>query len=332
MEYKVTDIITLLNAEYKGEVIESVSKLSPFFHSDEKSLTFAADEKFLKSLDQTKAKVIIVPDIDLPLIPGKGYIVVKDSPRVIMPKLLHFFSRTLKKIEKMREDSAKIGENVDIAPNVYIGHDVVIGKNVKIFPNVTIGEGVIIGEGTVIYSNVSIREFVEIGKNCVIQPGAVIGSDGFGFVKVNGNNTKIDQIGTVIVEDEVEIGANTTIDRGAIGDTIIKKYTKIDNLVQIAHNDIIGENCLIISQVGIAGSTTIGNNVTLAGQVGVAGHLEIGENTMIGAQSGVPGNVEANKILSGHPLVDHREDMKIRVAMKKLPELLKRVKALEEKK
>jgi len=296
MEYKVTDIITLLNAEYKGEVIENVSKLSPFFHSDEKSLTFAADEKFLKNLAQTRAKVIIVPDIELPLIEGKGYIVVKDSPRVIMPKLLHFFSRTLKKIEKMREDSAKVGD------------------------------------GTVIYSNVSIREFVEIGKNCVIQPGAVIGSDGFGFVKVNGNNTKIDQIGTVIVEDEVEIGANTTIDRGAIGDTIIKKYTKIDNLVQIAHNDIIGENCLIISQVGIAGSTIVGNNVTLAGQVGVAGHLEIGDNTMIGAQSGVPGNVEANKILSGHPLVDHREDMKIRVAMKKLPELLKRVKALEEKK
>ena len=325
MEYKVTDIITLLNAEYKGEVIENVSKLSPFFHSDEKSLTFAADEKFLKNLAQTKAKVIIVPDIELPLIEGKGYIVVKDSPRVIMPKLLHFFSRTLKKIEKMRE-------NVDIAPNVYIGHDVVIGNNVKIFPNVTIGEGVKIGDGTVIYSNVTIREFVEIGKNCIIQPGAVIGSDGFGFVKVNGNNTKIDQIGTVIVEDEVEIGANTTIDRGAIGDTIIKKYTKIDNLVQIAHNDIIGENCLIISQVGIAGSTIVGNNVTLAGQVGVAGHLEIGDNTMIGAQSGVPGNVEANKILSGHPLVDHREDMKIRVAMKKLPELLKRVKALEEKK
>lgn len=250
------------------------------------------------------------------MIEGKGYIVVKDSPRIIMPKLLHFFSRTLKKIEKMREDTAKIGDNVDIAPNVYIGHDVVIGNNVKIFPNVTIGEGAIIGEGTVIYSNVSIREFVEIGKNCVIQPGAVIGSDGFGFVKVNGNNTKIDQIGTVIVEDEVEIGANTTIDRGAIGDTIIKKYTKIDNLVQIAHNDIIGENCLIISQVGIAGSTIIGNNVTLAGQVGVAGHLEIGDNTMIGAQSGIAGNVKANKILSGHPLVDHREDMKIRVAMK----------------
>ena len=331
MEYKVTDIVTLLNAEYKGEVVEKISKLSPFFHSDEKSLTFAADEKFLKSLNETKAKVIIIPDIDLPLVEGKGYIVVKDSPRVIMPKLLHFFKRPLKKIEKMVENTARIGVNSSIAPNVYIGHDVEIGDNVIIYPNVTICQGVKIGEGTVIYSNVSIREFVEIGKNCVIQPGAVIGSDGFGFVKVNGNNTKIDQIGSVIVEDEVEIGANTTIDRGAIGDTVIKKYTKIDNLVQIAHNDIIGENCLIISQVGIAGSVTIGNNVTLAGQVGVAGHIEIGENTVIGAKSGVPGNIPANQILPGHPLVDHKEDLKIRIAMKKLPELIKRVKALENK-
>ena len=331
MAYKIADIVTLLNGEYKGEILEEVSKLSPFFHSDEKSITFAGDEKFLKSLDKTKAKVIIVPDIDLPLNIGKSYIVVKDNPRTIMPKLLHFFQKPIKKIEKMIEDSSKIGANTNIATNVYIGHDVEIGKNVTIYPNVSICQGAKIGDGTIIYPNVTIREFVEIGKNCIIQPGAVIGSDGFGYVKVNGKNTKIDQIGTVIIEDEVEIGANTTIDRGAIGDTIVKKYTKIDNLVQIAHNDIIGENCLIISQVGIAGSTTIGNNVTLAGQVGVAGHIEIGDNTMIGAKSGVHGNVEGNQILSGHPLVDHREDLKIRIAMKKLPELLKRVKALESK-
>lgn len=329
--YKVNDIVTLLNAEFKGEVVENISKLSPFFHSDEESLTFAADEKFLKDLASTKAKVIIVPDIDLPLNIGKSYIVVKDSPRIIMPKLLNFFKRNLKKIEKMIEDSSTIGENCNIAPNVYIGHDVIIGNNVSIYPNVTIGEGAIIGDNTVIYSNVSIREFVNIGKNCVIQPGAVIGSDGFGFIKVNGNNQKIEQIGTVIIEDNVEIGANTTIDRGAIGDTIIKKYTKIDNLVQIAHNDIIGENCLIISQVGIAGSTIVGNNVTLAGQVGVSGHIKIGDNVVIGAKSGVHGNVESNQILSGYPLVDHKEDLKIRISLKKLPELLKRVKKLEEK-
>lgn len=329
--YKVNDIVTLLNAEFKGEVVENISKLSPFFHSDEESLTFAADEKFLKDLASTKAKVIIVPDIDLPLNIGKSYIVVKDSPRIIMPKLLNFFKRNLKKIEKMIEDSSSIGENCNIAPNVYIGHDVIIGNNVSIYPNVTIGEGAVIGDNTVIYSNVSIREFVNIGKNCVIQPGAVIGSDGFGFIKVNGNNQKIEQIGTVIIEDNVEIGANTTIDRGAIGDTIIKKYTKIDNLVQIAHNDIIGENCLIISQVGIAGSTIVGNNVTLAGQVGVSGHIKIGDNVVIAAKSGVHGNVESNQILSGYPLVDHKEDLKIKIALKKLPELLKRVKKLEEK-
>lgn len=329
--YKVNDIVTLLNAEFKGEVVENISKLSPFFHSDEESLTFAADEKFLKDLASTKAKVIIVPDIDLPLNIGKSYIVVKDSPRIIMPKLLNFFKRNLKKIEKMIEDSSTIGENCNIAPNVYIGHDVIIGNNVSIYPNVTIGEGAVIGDNTVIYSNVSIREFVNIGKNCVIQPGAVIGSDGFGFIKVDGNNEKIEQIGTVIIEDNVEIGANTTIDRGAIGDTIIKKYTKIDNLVQIAHNDIIGENCLIISQVGIAGSTIVGNNVTLAGQVGVSGHIKIGDNVVIGAKSGVHGNVESNQILSGYPLVDHKEDLKIRISLKKLPELLKRVKKLEEK-
>ncbi|MCI5725398.1 UDP-3-O-(3-hydroxymyristoyl)glucosamine N-acyltransferase [Fusobacterium sp.] len=331
MSYKIDDIVTLLNAEYRGEKIEEISKLSSFFHADEKSLTFAADEKFIKNLEKTEAKVIIVPDIDLPLNIGKSYIIVRENPRIIMPKLLNFFKRPLKTFEKMIEDSAKIGKNCNIAQNVYIGHDVEIGNNVTIYPNSTICEGAKIGSNTIIYSNVSIREFVEIGENCVIQPGAVIGSDGFGFIKVNGNNQKIDQIGSVVIEDNVEIGANTTIDRGAIGDTIIRKYTKIDNLVQIAHNDVIGENCLIISQVGIAGSTTVGNNVTLAGQVGVSGHITIGDNVVVGAKSGVSGNVEPNQILSGYPLVDHKEDLKIKVSLKKLPELLKRVKKLEEK-
>ena len=331
MSYKIDDIVTLLNAEYRGEKIEEISKLSSFFHADEKSLTFAADEKFIKNLEKTEAKVIIVPDIDLPLNIGKSYVIVRENPRIIMPKLLNFFKRPLKTFEKMIEDSAKIGKNCNIAQNVYIGHDVEIGNNVTIYPNSTICEGTKIGSNTIIYSNVSIREFVEIGENCVIQPGAVIGSDGFGFIKVNGNNQKIDQIGSVVIEDNVEIGANTTIDRGAIGDTIIRKYTKIDNLVQIAHNDVIGENCLIISQVGIAGSTTVGNNVTLAGQVGVSGHITIGDNVVVGAKSGVSGNVEPNQILSGYPLVDHKEDLKIKVSLKKLPELLKRVKKLEEK-
>ena len=175
------------------------------------------------------------------------------------------------------------------------------------------------------------KGFCVIGKKCVIQPGAVIGSDGFGFIKINGNNTKIEQIGHVVLEDEVEIGANTTVDRGTIGNTVIKKFTKIDNLVQIAHNDIIGENCLLISQVGIAGSVEVGDNTTLAGQVGVAGHLKIGSNVVIAAKSGVSGNVADNQMLSGYPLMDHKEDLKVRVSWKKLPELLKRVRAIEKK-
>ena len=313
MSYQINDLVTLLNGTIKGESVERVSGLAPFFHAEEGEVTFAAEEKFLTKLQECKAKVIIVPDIDLPMNLGKTYIVVRDNPRILMPKLLHFFKRPLKKMEKMIEDSAKIGENVSIAPNVYIGHDAVIGDNVVLYPNVFIGEGVEIGAGSILYSNVSIREFVKIGKECIFQPGAVIGSDGFGFVKVQGNNMKIDQIGSVIIEDFVEIGANTTVDRGAIGNTVIKKYTKIDNLVQIAHNDRIGENCLIVSQVGIAGSTEIGNNI------------------IIGSKSGVSGDVKSNQILSGYPLVDHKEDLKIKVSMKKLPELLKRVKELEKK-
>ena len=332
MQYKIKDLITLLGCEVKGDLsLEYISGLAPFFQAKEDSLTFASDEKFLKNLEETKAKVILVPDLKVFPNIGKMFLVVKENPRTLMPKLLGFFKKKVRPFEKQIEDSASIGKNVNIAPGVYIGHDTVIGDNVTLYPNVTICEGVEIGEGTVIYPNVTVREFCKVGKNCVIQPGAVIGSDGFGFVKVNGKNTKIDQIGNVVVEDNVEIGANTTVDRGAIGDTVIKSYTKIDNLVQIAHNDIIGENCLIISQVGIAGSVEVGNNTTIAGQTGVAGHLKIGNNVIIGAKSGVSGEVKDNQILSGYPLMDHREDLKVRVSMKRIPELVKKVRELEKK-
>lgn len=328
MKYKISDLASLLGCEVKGDTKLEVSGLAPFFQAQKGSLTFASDEKFLKNLNETKASAILVPK-GTELKGEKTYLLVNENPRNIMPKLLTFFKKELKKMEKMVEETAVFGEGTEIPLNTYVGHNVKIGKNVKIYPNVTICEGVEIGDNTIIYPNVSIREFCKIGNNCIIQPGAVIGSDGFGFVKINGNNEKIDQIGTVIIEDFVEIGANTTIDRGAIGDTIIKKYTKIDNLVQIAHNDIIGENCLIISQVGIAGSTEIGNNTTLAGQVGIAGHIKIGNNVMIGAKSGIRGNVGDNQVLAGNPLVDLKDDMKIKASMKKLPELLKRVKELE---
>ena len=330
MSYKISEIASLLESEIKGDKNLVVRALSPFFQAKEDELTFAADEKFLHKLNETKAKVIVVPDIPLPENIGKTYIVTKMEPRKLMPKLLAHFKKQLKKIEKPIEDSAIIAPTAEIGPHVYIGHDVKIGENVKIYPNVTICEGVIIGDDSIIYPNVTVREFCEIGKRVVLQPGAVIGADGFGFVKVNGNNAKIEQIGRVILEDDVEVGANTTIDRGAIGDTVVKKFTKLDNLIQIGHNVIIGENFLMASQSGIAGSTEIGNNVTIGGQVGVGGHITIGDNVMIAAKSGITGNIKSNQVLGGHPIVSLQENLKIQAGMKKLPELLKRVKKLEQ--
>jgi len=330
MSYLISDIASKIKGIIDGDSSLIIERLSPFFQAGENDLTFAADEKFLSNISATKAKVILVPDIKgLP--EGKTYIKVNRNPREIMPIILDIFSCKLKKPQDMLESTAKIGENVEISPGVYIGYDVEIGENTKIYPNVVIMEGSKIGKNCIIYPNVTIREACIIGDNVILQPGAVIGSDGFGYIKIEGKNKKLEQIGRVIIENDVELGANTAVDRGAIGDTIIKKGTKIDNLVHIAHNDIIGENCLIIAQVGISGSVEIGNNTTIAGQTGVAGHLKIGNNVTIAAKSGVTNDIPDNMKVSGYPVRNHTEDLKIKVAAGKLPEIIKKVKELENK-
>ena len=330
MIYSVKELAELIGGVIDGDEGLKIEALHPFYEAGEADLTFAADEKFLLNLSKTKAKAVIVPDIDgLP--GGKTYIKVRKNPREIMPVILNFFKKKLKKPEKSVEDSAVIGENVIISPNCYIGHSVKIGKNTVIYPNSTIMEGTEIGENCIIYSNTSIRDYCVVGNNVIIQHGAVIGYDGFGFVKVGKKNLKLEQIGRVIIKDNVEIGANVSIDRGAIGDTVIGEGTKIDNLVHIAHNDIIGENCLIIAQVGISGSVKVGNNVTIAGQTGISGHLEIGDDVTIGAKSGVTNSIKPGSIVSGFPVKDHYEDLKIKVAMGRVPEIIKKVKELEKK-
>lgn len=327
--YDIKEIAKLINGEIKGNTELSFTRITPFFHSNEKELTFAADEKMLKNMDRCNAGAVIVPD--LPNLPAnKTFIVVKGNPRELMPILLNYFKPKLQPFENQIENSAQIDESANVSKiNTYIGHNVKIGKNVVIYPNVSIFEGTEIGDDCIIYSNVTIREFTKVGRGTILQPGAVIGSDGFGFVKINGNNVKIEQIGHVILGEEVEIGANSCVDRGAIGDTIIKKGTKIDNLVHIAHNDIIGENCLIVAQTGISGSVEVGDNSTLAGQVGVAGHLKIGSNVVIAAKSGVTNDVPDGKQMSGYPLREHIEDLRVKMAMGKVPELVKRMKKLE---
>lgn len=325
--FKLSELVSLLGAKYNGE-IEEVFGLAPFEFARENEITFAADEKYIKKLHETKAKVVIVPPIEgLP--EGKEYIFVNKSPRELMPLILKFFKRPTKFMEKSIEDSAVIGKDCKIAPNVYIGHHVKVGENVTIYPNVTILEGTEIGDNVIIYPNVTVREFCTIGNNVILQPGSVIGSDGFGYVKINGENIKIEQIGSVILEDNVEIGANVTIDRGAIGNTIVKRGTKIDNLVHLAHNVVVGEQGFIIAQVGVAGSTVIGNNVTLGGQAGITGHIKIGNNVTIAAKAGVTNDTKDNETLSGFPAINLADDLKNKIALKKLPELLKRVKKLE---
>ena len=225
----------------------------------------------------------------------------------------------------------QFGEDISVYPGAVIGDNVSIGDRCVVHPGAVLYAGVTIGSDTTIHANVVIRERCRIGSRCVIQPGAVIGSDGFGYAPDGSSYYSIPQIGIVVLEDDVEIGANACVDRAALDVTLIKRGTKLDNLVQIAHNCQIGEDCMIVSQVGISGSTKIGNHVTLAGQVGVAGHLSIGDNVIVGAQSGVPGSLPANAGYSGTPALPHKNWLKSMAVVANLPALRKSVGALEKR-
>ena len=226
--------------------------------------------------------------------------------------------------------TATVAADASIGPFVSVGSGARIGARSVLYPHVTIGDEAVIGDDCVVHARVSVRERVTIGNRVVIQDGAVIGSDGFGFAhQADGTHYKIPQVGGVIVEDEVEIGANTTIDRPAVGETRIGAGSKIDNLVQVAHGVTIGRNVLLAAQVGIAGSTTIEDSVTLAGQVGVAGHLTVGKGAIASAQTGIPNSVDAGAFVSGYPAIDNRDWLKASAVFRRLPELRRTLAALQ---
>jgi len=228
---------------------------------------------------------------------------------------------------------SRIGENASIGPFVVIDDDVEIGKNCTIYPFVHISRGVRAGDRFRAYAHVSVREHCRIGNNVILQDGAKIGTDGYGYAKRDdGSYYKIVQSGIVVLEDDVEIGANSTIDRATIGETRIRRGAKIDNLVQIGHSSDVGEEHAALRQVGLAGSSKIGRSVILTGQVGVAGHLEIGDRVIATAQTGIPNSIEADKVVSGYPAIDNRLWLKSSAVFKRLPELLKRIEALEKNK
>jgi UDP-3-O-[3-hydroxymyristoyl] glucosamine N-acyltransferase len=295
-------------------------------------ITFLSNQKYRKFLNETNAGAVLldkeVENIKIP------YILV-DNAYVAFVFTLNLFN-TDEETEfngvsdkAYIDPTAAIGKNVIIAPNVYIGVNVTIKDNTVIHPGTVIYKNSAIGENCLIYSNVSIRENCVIGDRVILQNGCVIGSDGFGFAPVGEQYKKIPQLGNVIIEDDVEIGANTTIDRATLGSTVVGKGCKLDNLVQLGHNVTVGENTVIVSQTGIAGSTKIGRHVTISGQVGIAGHIKVGDNTVIAAQSGISKDVKEGSILFGSPALPIMQQKRIDVSIKHLPELSKRVHALE---
>lgn len=302
--------------------------------ADTGDICFVYDRKLYNVLYKTKASAVILPEkvegLNIPQI-------VVDDPYFAFVKLLNIIYTEKQNLNRCIHPTAILGEEVKLGCNLGIGPYSVISDNVKIGDNtliganVFIGKNVEIGDNVVIYPHVVIREDVVIGNNVIIHSGTVIGSDGFGYIQRSGKHLKVPQVGRVVIEDDVEIGANVTIDRATISETRIAKGTKIDNLVHIAHNVKIGENVLILAQVGIAGSSKIGDNTILAGQTGVTDHITVGSNVIAGPRTGIVQDVKDNSIVWGTPPIPFKEQKKIAVASRRLPKLIIEISELKQK-
>ncbi|WP_107037636.1 UDP-3-O-(3-hydroxymyristoyl)glucosamine N-acyltransferase [Brumimicrobium mesophilum] len=340
MEFSAEQIAGILEGEVHGNEQVTVSGLSKIEEGQPNTLTFLSNMKYEPHIYETKASIAIVAKTFIPTksIPSTLTLVKVEDPYSCFAKLLEVYNQMHQKAPQIERnafiaDSAKIGEEVYIGANAYIGENAVIGNNVKIYPNSFIGDNVKVGDGTTIHPNVSIYHECVIGKSCLIHAGAVIGSDGFGFApNEKGEFQKVPQIGNVILEDHVDVGANATIDRATLGSTVLRRGVKIDNLVQIAHNVEIGINSAMAAQAGVAGSTKIGKSVLVGGQVGISGHIKISDYTQIVAQSGVPGSVKKpNTTLMGSPAIPMDDYKKSFVGFRRLPSILKRLQEIEEK-
>ena len=300
--------------------------------SDE--LTFLSNPRYTRLVETTKASAIITEkEID-----RRGLAcLLSDNPYLDFARALELFYESPRPAAGIHPtavvaESAKIGPNASIGPYAVIGERVVIGRATVIHPHVAIYEGAEIGDNFLAHSHAVVREFCRVGNRVILQNGVIVGGDGYGFArKPDGSHHKIVQAGRVVVEDDVEIQAHSCIDRAAVGETRIKRGSKLDNLVQIGHSVQVGENALLCAQVGIAGSTTVGRNCVLAGQVGLVGHLSVGDNVAITAQSGVPSDVPDGKMISGYPAIDNRRWLRCAAVYNRLPELDKAVRGLEKR-
>ena len=330
---RLKEIAGIVGGRIVGNPEVDISGAAPVKDAQQGDITFITDKKNLQYVFETNASAIISKEE----IKGvTACLLIVDNPYLAFAKTLElFYKKPFKPLGVSKEAiigrDVNFGGDVSIYPMVYISDNVSVGNRVTIFPFVFIGDNVSIGDDSTIYSSVTVRENVKIGKRVIIHSGAVIGSDGFGYVQEQGKHHKIPQVGGVIIEDEVEVGANVTIDRATLGNTIIGNGTKIDNLAQIAHNVKIGKNCIIIAQVGISGSTELGNSVILGGQVGVADHKKIGDGVMVGAQSGIGCDIPDGQMFSGSPAIPHKTWLRAQSIYAKLPELARRLRELEGK-
>ncbi len=337
MKFTAEQIAGILDGEVVGNPNAEVYKLSKIEEGSIGSLTFLSNPKYQNYIYSTEATITIVNKSFEPEQPIITTLIKVEDAYQSFSKLLEYYNQ-VKLMKSGIEQPSVISDNVTYGDDLYlgsfcyVGKNVKIGNNVKIYPNTYIGDNVIIGNNCIFFAGVRIYSETEIGNNCVIHSGAIVGSDGFGFAPHDdGTYSKIPQIGNVILEDDVEIGSCTTIDRATMGSTIIRKGVKLDNQIQIAHNVEIGENTVIAAQTGVAGSTKIGKNCMIGGQVGVAGHITIGDNVRIQAQSGIGKSLKDGEIVQGSPAFNYGEFSKSYVHFRNLPKIVSELDALKKK-
>ncbi len=336
MEFKAAQIAALIAGDVEGNPEASVNTFSKIEEAREGSITFLANPKYTHYIYSTEASIVLVSRDFVATEPVKATLIRVDDPYAVLSKLLEYASQAMTPQPVGIEQPSFIAAGVEVPEDAYIGafayiaEGVKLGKGVKIYPQAYIGHGVTIGDNTIVYPGAKIYHGCRIGARCIIHAGVVIGADGFGFAPLpDGTYHKIPQIGIVTIEDDVEIGANTTVDRATMGTTLVGRGTKLDNLIQAAHNTEIGSNTVIAAQAGIAGSTKIGDNCMIGGQVGFSGHIHVGNRVQIGAQSGIPNDLADGSRVMGYPAVPLGDFARQSVYIKRLGQLFSRVADLE---
>ena len=333
MALSLEELVRELGAELAGDSTVSITGAATLEDAGPEHISFLANRKYRGQLDTTRAGAVIVAPADRVercncLISPNPYLAFARAVALLHPD--RHPDRGVEPGARVAPD-AQLGEGVTVLAGAYLDEGVRVGAGTVIYPGVYLGRGVQVGEQCVIHANAVVRESCVLGNRVVLQPGAVIGSDGFGYARDDARQVRFPQVGIVVLEDEVEVGACTTVDRAALGETRIGRGTKIDNQVQIGHNVRVGRDCTLVAKVGISGSCTLGDRVILAGQVGMAGHLNLGDGVMVGAQSGIHGDLPAGAMVTGSPAIPHKEFLKMVGAQRRLPEMRGKLRKLEKR-